>query len=188
MKALLISVNPKQAAKILNGEQTVIIKKTMPKCALPIDVYVYCTKWLKEGILVKNSSLRSIGFVKGNAPKKDNLERLSHIRTLNGKVVVKLRIREIDKIRHDPWGESFFTEKDDYRTNVLPKACIGYDELKRYLYENEFSSGRCYAYHVSDLQIFDEPKELSDLRYWGCLDKVKQAPRTFTYVEGLESL
>ena len=44
MKSILISIKPKWVAKILNGEKTIEIRKTMPKCDLPIDVYIYCTK------------------------------------------------------------------------------------------------------------------------------------------------
>ena len=39
----MISIKPKWVAKILNGEKTIEIRKTMPKCDLPIDVYIYCT-------------------------------------------------------------------------------------------------------------------------------------------------
>ena len=42
-KAILISIKPKYVAKILNGEKTIEIRKTMPK-DLPIDVYIYCPK------------------------------------------------------------------------------------------------------------------------------------------------
>lgn len=31
------------AWKILNREKLIEIRKTMPKCELPIDVYLYCT-------------------------------------------------------------------------------------------------------------------------------------------------
>ena len=44
MKAILISIKPKYVADILNGKKTIEIRKTMPKCDLPIDVYIYMTK------------------------------------------------------------------------------------------------------------------------------------------------
>ena len=44
MKSILISIKPKWVAKILNGEKTIEMRKTMPKSDLPIDVYIYCTK------------------------------------------------------------------------------------------------------------------------------------------------
>ena len=44
MKVIMLSIRPRFVAKILNGEKTIEIRKTMPKCDLPIDVYIYCTK------------------------------------------------------------------------------------------------------------------------------------------------
>ena len=43
-RAILMSIRPEWLVKILNGEKTIDIRKTMPKCELPIDVYLYCTK------------------------------------------------------------------------------------------------------------------------------------------------
>ena len=47
MKAIMISIKPEWVCKILNGEKTIEIRKTMPKCKLPCKVYIYCTKGKK---------------------------------------------------------------------------------------------------------------------------------------------
>lgn len=44
MKSIILSVQPKWLEKILNGEKTIEIRKTNPKCELPIDVYLYCSR------------------------------------------------------------------------------------------------------------------------------------------------
>ena len=44
MKSIMISIQPQYVEKILNGEKTIEIRKTMPKCELPCKVYIYCTK------------------------------------------------------------------------------------------------------------------------------------------------
>ena len=41
-RAILMSIQPQWLEKILNGKKTIEIRKTMPKCELPIDVYLYC--------------------------------------------------------------------------------------------------------------------------------------------------
>ena len=43
MKNIMISIKPQYVEKILNGEKTIEIRKTMPKCELPCKVYIYCT-------------------------------------------------------------------------------------------------------------------------------------------------
>lgn len=42
-RAILMSIQPQWLEKILNREKLIEIRKTMPKCELPIDVYLYCT-------------------------------------------------------------------------------------------------------------------------------------------------
>jgi predicted transcriptional regulator len=44
MKAILISIHPMWAEKILNGKKTVEVRKTAPNRKLPIPCYVYETK------------------------------------------------------------------------------------------------------------------------------------------------
>lgn len=44
-KAILISIKPEWVEEILNRSKiTEIIRRDMPKCDLPIDVYIYCSK------------------------------------------------------------------------------------------------------------------------------------------------
>lgn len=71
-KAILISIKPKWVAKILNGEKTIEIRKTMPKCKLPIDVYIYCTKDKKYANLVNRG-----GFLTGMVVAKFTLNEVN---------------------------------------------------------------------------------------------------------------
>lgn len=153
-KAILLSVRPQWLEKILNGEKTTEIRKTMPKGKLPIDVYLYCTK-------EKN------GFDK-----------------LNGKVVAKFTLKEVDKytsefvdddcyeeIRYvylnedgEEEDEVVFTNEipDDELNNwEFPNSCVKYKELKEYVGTNFFSKP-FYAWHINNLEIFNVPMELSD--------------------------
>lgn len=162
MKAILLSLPPKQVANILNGKQTAIVRKTTPKCDLPIDVYVYCAK----GDYIGHISNKYVGKVVANFTIK-KVERFTQgLNEVEYENVPNFALKD-----YDYWGLEALTEK----------ACLDDEELSKHAPDLSF-----YAWYISDLQIFDKPKELSDLRYWGCLDKVKQAPRTFTYVEELE--
>lgn len=49
MKSIMLSIKPKIVKKILNGEKTIEIRKTRPKCELPVKVYIYCSGgWGKQ--------------------------------------------------------------------------------------------------------------------------------------------
>ena len=75
MKSILISIKPKWVAKILNGEKTIEIRKTMPKCDLPIDVYIYCTKEKSDHLL--RLSGKNSYMVKGVVVAKFTLNKIT---------------------------------------------------------------------------------------------------------------
>ncbi len=50
MKSVLISIQPKWVEKIANGEKTIEVRKTAPKCGLPFKAYIYCTKSIRAHV------------------------------------------------------------------------------------------------------------------------------------------
>lgn len=161
-RAILISIRPEWLAKILNGEKTLEIRKTAPKCWLPIDVYIYCTKG--KDVLSINPFDNTVGFFKTYAYGDTDL---------NGKVVAKFTLREIfqfPKIEM-PNGSTAIEGPIRIISKIVKKACLSGEELLAYC-----KIGDNYAWHISDLVIFDEPKELSEFG-------LKRAPQSWQYVE-----
>lgn len=156
-KAILISIKPKYVADILNGQKTIEIRKTMPKCDLPIDVYIYCTKdknlaWYKDCLPIQkwndqNHILR--------------IERLKDYE-LNGKVVAKFTLRKVEEISRS-YDESISSWRYYENEEVLEEqACLDNGELQDYL---DMKNG--YAWRIDNLVIFDKPKELSEFKVKG---------------------
>lgn len=163
MSKILLSIKPEWTAKILNGEKTIEIRKSAPKCDLPIDVYIYCTKG-KEGLwYVKNKTNAN-----GHAYIGKNVEPI-----LNGKVVAKFTMREIrNVIKSKIWGGwGVYGEYMDF-IEIDRMSCLSQNEIMRYMR----GKYHAYAWHISDLEIFDEPKELSEFG-------IKRAPQSWQYVE-----
>ena len=69
--------------------------------------------------------------------------------------------------------------------HLSKEACIIIDDLEKYLNGN-----RGYAYHISDLVIYDEPKELSRFRHCGdnyhFNPMLSRPPQSWCYVEELK--
>ena len=78
MKAILMSIKPQWVEKILNGEKTIEIRKTLPKCDLPIDVYIYCTKDKKYANLINRG-----GFLTGMVVAKFTLNKVEKFYNLD---------------------------------------------------------------------------------------------------------
>ena len=180
MKAIMISIKPKWIAKILNGEKTIEIRKTMPKCDLPIDVYIYCTSHKNY-----TQSLYEVCEEDGGGYDVDYYRPSEEDFILNGKVVAKFTLTQIwtfDKM-------TILTEQ--YNHLFIKKSCLTKEELVNYIGDNVG-----YAWHIDNLEIFDKPKELSvftipcDFKCpkLGCCychknTRLNKAPQSWCYVE-----
>ena len=159
MKQILISIKPKWVAKILNGEKTIEIRKTMPKCDLPIDVYIYCTKELLYGdeyLCMESRPIIGKWFELMRFDGKDMFEENERHRILNGKVVAKFTLNRVDRYVNGCNVAKKYPTFNDFE-KILTPACIYTDELENYCEDLSF-----YAWHISNLEIFDKPKELSE--------------------------
>ena len=149
--AILIQIRPEQAAKTLNGEQTIIILKTAPKDWMdylsgktkkkpePRTAYICCTKSSCEK-LHKN---KNGWFV--NEMDTIFLDGVATEQEYNGKVVAKF---VLNSIRPSHWS------------NAMAGSCLTPAQINEYLKgKTEF-----YGWCVSDLVIFDEPKEIGQFR------------------------
>lgn len=149
-KAVLISIRPKWCEKIANGEKTVEIRKTRPQLKTPFKCYIYCTlpRYPHED------------FITTDYPKPQFYG--------GGKVIGKFTCDRIDRLarigfdgcglppRYCICNSGMYEWPVD---GVCEDACLPQGELEKYLCGNEG-----YGWHISDLKIYDTPKELSEFK------------------------
>lgn len=155
MKSVLISIHPKRCELIANGEKTIEVRKTRPKIETPFKCYIYCTQ---SGKYKNGKSVKNIWLNRGTDRRFIG----------NGKVIGEFACNRIDPIkavRRDggsaerSW-KSIFTFMPSKRHNVLLNATgMETEEIYDYL-GGEGKWG--YAWHISDLKIYDKPRELSE--------------------------
>jgi hypothetical protein len=155
MKAILMSVRPEWVAKILKGEKTIDIRKTVPKGAdkvkklkEPINIYIYCTKCdYRSGIYNVVYGPRHI--------IKDNML---------GKVVAKFTLKrtyDLGRIA-EHW-----TDKDEFHNGIESMSCLTQKQLIEYAgMKSDGLPSRLHAWFINDLVIFDEPMELGEFGTW----------------------
>lgn len=168
MKAILISVQPQWVAKILNGEKTLEIRKSMPKCGLPIEVYIYCCK--SGALLFKEQSTKTYWAEDENKSYRPNY-------ALNGKVIGKFTLNKVEEIEKSKYNLCY-TSKSLTEMNLLKHSCLTFRELHDYL---QGKNG--YAWHIDNLEIFDKPKELSE--FYGAFSYDGGKPFINTYTNSL---
>ena len=147
-KAVMLSIRPKWVEKIASGEKTIEVRKTRPKLATPFKAYLYVTA--------------------GNLSYRCPNGMICHCN--GGRAVIgEFVCNKVDWITRI--GFSGFPVPSRYsicshsNMSVLPindllyAARLTYPELADYL-----AGGEGYGWHISDLHIYDEPRELTEFR------------------------
>ena len=160
MKSIMISIKPEWVAKILNGEKTIEVRKTAPKCELPIDVYIYCTQG--KYLFAPNGYNEHWWVQKYFGGESE----------YNKKVVAKFTLREVEKfdfISDRKYEDNPLKYNEEIRKHnrICREACLSAVDVVCYLdtkcLGSDNPSGMIgYAWHISDLVIFDRPRELSE--------------------------
>ncbi len=162
MKTIMISIQPQWVEKILNGEKTIEIRKTMPKCELPVKVYIYCTngKMLHD---MKNQDYWD-GKRFAMADIKSNDIMSSSTPFANRKVVAEFTLNKVDTIEiNDPYIVRNGEQEDWWW--FKKNACLDSEQIMNYIgYGNEYKYSKGYAWHIDDLKIYDTPKRLIEFR------------------------
>lgn len=191
MKSIMLSIKPYWLFLIIankmgwktDKEKTVEVRKTFPKDKdWNKTVILYCTK--------DYNSLNQIP-----------IEYRMLMRLLMGKVIGEFVCDRIDTIYSRGINDNFdycylsLNEwgNDDIEIEItaIKKSCISKSELNKYA-----SKYVIYAWHISDLQIYDKPKELSEFRFANSVKgrwdnkgnremTVKKPPQSWCYVEGM---
>lgn len=176
MKAVLISIQPKWVAKIASGEKTIEVRKTAPKCEVPFKCYIYCTS--AKPYLYKEANPPFELFFDSELYKGKGYDD----RLFSGKVI----------------GEFVCDSAEWMSMRDCDKACMTLKEVVDYA-----KGKKLYAWHISELKIYDMPKELSEFRKlckinlpmcdrceyystWdGRCENITRAPQSWQYVEEL---
>ena len=178
MKSVLISIQPRWCELIANGTKTIEVRKTRPKIAIPFVCYIYCTKAKyphEDFITVNEGTENAFAFYGG------------------GKVIGEFIC---DKINEYPYTERGY--KRHFSDRVL--SCVTEKEI------NKYGKGETlYGWHISELVIYDEPKEATEFyrlcplpntdtcygckylnnrgKYYECVRQISKAPQSWCYVE-----
>ena len=180
-KAVMLSIRPKWAEKIVNGEKTIEVRKTRPKLGTPFKCYIYCTlpKYPHEDFIVTDYPRPQ--FYGG------------------GKVIGEFTCDAITRVNIC----GFWDDSGKQLDNRLKDTCLTSEEFRTYLGENVG-----YGWHISNLKIYDTPRELSEFRRscqnsWYCEScamyrgnngtcgneslQIKRAPQSWCYVEAMDN-
>lgn len=154
MKSVLISIKPKWCEKIASGRKTIEVRKSAPK-EVPFKAYIYATKpkkFYKCGAISTSDEL--LWFVNGKVEIGDGFKFWAdgdEYQGLNGRVIGEFIC---DKVYMSFVG---YMKDEPCYWDILNGSCLTKDEIMNY---GEWAT--LYGWHISDLVIYDKPKELSE--------------------------
>ena len=157
-KAVLISIKPEWCELIASGKKTIEVRKTRPKLEMPFKVYIYSTKpknkndlglCLDKGMF---GTLKKVGLL-----YKRNYETAKHLnmQILSGKVIGEFVCKGFETLDEKALLDGM-DEISDSRIEYY--SCVSVDELLSYKGNKPF----VYGWHISDLVIYDKPRELKE--------------------------
>ena len=167
MKSVLISIQPKWVEKIASGEKTIEVRKTRPKLETPFKCYIYATKpkkYYKVSRFIATSD-ENLYLVNGKIKMDNGFAYWGDgvdYEYLNRKVIGEFvcdKITALYNVATTSW-DLLYGDVHDHAKNLVRKACLTEKEI------HDYAKGKdCYGWHITDLKIYDKPKELSEFKY-----------------------
>ena len=182
MKAVMISAQPKWCEKIASGEKTIEVRKTRPKIDTPFKCYIYFTK--KKRLL---AIFRKGDYIFSDDPEAGKFDETIFVKGdyyWSGKVIGEFVCDRIYDITPHCDIPTFVNQYEcDWKYGEA-EHCLSFDELKAYL-----NTKNGYGWHISNLVIYDEPKELRE--FFAPIGKrpsymLERPPQSWQFVEEKE--
>lgn len=143
MKAVLLSIKPKYCELIERGEKTIELRKSEPKLKPPFKCYIYESK----------------SFLPNKRYSAKTWAR-------SGKVIGEFICDKIYHYTADYYRSDYVESLMNITDEEMEKgSCLSRSDM--YAYEesdNNYKWG-LLGWHISDLVIYDKPKELSEFYY-----------------------
>ena len=205
MRAIMKSVSPRICEKVANGDCTILVSKTVPKFDLPFKGYICCTN--AKPYLYREANPPFKLFLDSDLYEGNGYDD----RLFSGKVIGDFICDEIIEWQYDS-GHQYYVEYPDDCTSYFPylKCHSEATGLKCSEIEKLGKGKPLYGLHISDLKIYDKPKELSEFErpctykgicyscerfrpngiplpapYGFCETKITHVPSNWCYVEEL---
>lgn len=170
-KAVMLSIRPKWCEKIASGEKTIEVRKTKPKLATPFKAYIYCSQG-KDARRLRGSWGKVIGeFTCDRVQSFDSAySKWAYAVAPSGSVMPMHETKALELCQKD--------------------GCLSDDDVLSYFGDEDW---KAYFWHISDLRIYDTPKELSeftglrDTKFGAAPYEIKRPPQSWCYVDDAQA-
>ena len=181
MKSVMLSIKPKWCEMIARGQKTIEVRKSRPKLEVPFKCYIYCTKADQRLIDILKDGDENYGEIYHGKPVFIKTEKGS-VCDMYGKrqkVIGEFICNKIDRLAvcgYDNRNTELRRVDDNLAAYDLDCDYLNKCQLSLYDLKNYSNGNGLYGWHISDLVIYDEPRELSEF-------EMRRPPQSWCYVE-----
>lgn len=165
-RSVMLSVKPHFCDLIAREKKKIEVRKTRPKTEIPFKCYIYCTRARISEKLYSNGTV----IVKDTRKLLDPSVRYPGSKIFqrwNGKVIGEFVCKAIL-----PISITYSDTNSRLALREFSYTCLTDKEIMDYLGNGKTG----YGWHISDLIIYDKPKDLSDFG-------MKRSPQSWCYAE-----
>ena len=179
-KAVLISIKPRWCDLIMDGKKTVEVRTSRPKINTPFKCYIYCTlsgskefymelqngvdKWYTEKWYDKRGKV--IGeFVCDRISKYEMEWYGGYAKDTYQDIRFLYYDGDLEREAEALVASNDMTEDELNKCYLLADSCLSFDDVGKYVCgKKDFGFHTFYGWHISELKIYDTPKELPELK------------------------
>lgn len=163
MKAIILPCTPSECEKIVNGDMSILVRKKVPKESnLPIKIYIYCGKTYSENVLLIDKETKEAYFGDYRNGCCCDIDGYVDCFIADDNVIGEFICDKVDKYEpHVILCAYYEVNGADVKENMRYNkgTCLSYEDMVKK------SNGKpVYGVRISDLKIYDEPKEWSEFR------------------------
>lgn len=164
-KAVMISIKPEWCAYIFDERKTDEVRKNKPELECPFKVYIYCTKG-------------------GDKTELSRMYGVREMRRMPGKVCAEFVCNSFTYIQARKEGPEEFHLGNTAMLRTLLSPAEYFHYLAGNVLEQETFDVGGWAWHISQMIVYADPKDLDDFKMWSG-ERVKRPPQSWFYVREL---
>ncbi len=205
MKSVLISIRPRHCGNIASGKKRIEVRKDRPTIDVPFKCCIYCTSMkslpLEEYVALHASTGGLCDKWSGKVIGEFICDEIKCYEAELHNSTLYESISEVYKVGDGEYEYNCVAdnEEDEEKVVFFRQTCLTWEDFRKYLGQDFHIF---YGWHISDLKIYDKPKELGEFRkpcdrfldcflcrrykrdeFGGCDSKLHRSPQSWCYVE-----
>ena len=178
---VMLSIRPTYCSLIMEGKKTAELRKSAPKQKPPFKCFIYCTMGKDKLRNIVKDGDELYGYIHKGKTQFYKMPEVDYLTAgKRGKIIGEFVCDEIAPITFQDGGGATLHYEGEIKNW---RTCVSEKEGRAYCGATEKRG--LWAWHISELKIYDKPKELKQFQIPNTYPArmIRQAPQSWIYAE-----